>query len=230
MAIFEGSIQEFHHFIGPRIRNAINSLTRKYRQNLKGICEGCGQKKELHSAHVHGRERRSIIETILKPYIDSKIIHCNIEEAENKILNAHLPIESCFKFLCHSCHVIYDSNVETTKHSKESTTLPNGQNKESEEIEKVRRKVQLWFKKPHQINSRILVAYLKLKNNNIHVTPIVLQEHCGEINDFEGNYNQMKNFGEKNHAKVFQEINNTIELWKPVEGLILELFETHKNA
>ncbi|PHR24032.1 MAG: hypothetical protein COA36_15835 [Desulfotalea sp.] len=145
MAIFEGSIQEFHYFIGPRIRNAINNLTRKHRQNLKGICEGCGQKNELHSAHVHGRERRTIIETILKPYIDSKIINCNIEEAENKILNAHLPIESCFKFLCHSCHVIYDSNVKATKHSKESTTLPNGQNKESEEIEKVRRKVPLWF-------------------------------------------------------------------------------------
>ncbi len=230
MAIFKGTIQEFHHFIGPRIRNAINNLTRKYRQNLKGICEGCGQKKELHSAHIHGRERRTIIEAILKSYTNSEIIHCNIEEAENKILNAHLPIGSCFKFLCHTCHVTYDSNVIITKHIKESTVLPNGQNKESEEIKKVRRKIPRWIKNPHQINSRILVAFLKLKNNNIHVTPTVLREHCSEINDFEGNYNQMKNFGEKNNAKVFEEINNTIELWKPVESFIIESFEIHKNA
>ena len=230
MAIFEGTIQEFHHFIGPRIRNAINNLTRKYRQNLNGVCEGCGQKKELHSAHVHGRERRVIIETNLESYINGAIVYCNLEEAENQILNAHLPIESCFKFFCHACHVSYDSNLDATKHSKTSIKLPNDQNKESEEIVKVRRKVPRWFKNPYQINSRILVAYLKLKNNNTHITPSVLREHCSEISDFEGNYNQMKNFGEKNHAKVFQEINNTIELWKPVEGFILELYKKHTNA
>ncbi len=231
MAIFEGTIQEFHHFIGPRIRNSINNLTRSYRKNLKGICEDCGQKKELHSAHVHGRERRTIIEEILKSYTKSGIIHCNIGEAENKILNAHRPIGNCFKFLCHTCHVIYDSNGITTKPIKgNNTTVPNGQNKEKDEIEKVRRKIPRWFKNPHQINSRILVAFLNLKNNNIRVTPTFLREHCSEINDFEGNYNQMKSFGEKNHAKVFQEINNTIELWKPVAGFILELYEKHTNA
>jgi len=32
MATFEGSIQEFHHFLGPRIRNAINNYTRTYRK------------------------------------------------------------------------------------------------------------------------------------------------------------------------------------------------------
>jgi len=230
MALFEGTIQEFHHFIGPRIRNAINNLTRKYRQNLKGICEGCGQKKELHSAHVHGRERRTIIETILGSYIDGKIVRCNIEEAESKILNAHLPIESCFKFLCHTCHVSYDSNIETTKQSRASIELLNDLKKESDEIQKVKRKVPRWFKNPHQINSKILVSYLKLKNNNMQVTPAILREHCGEISDFEGNYNQMKNFGEKNHAKVFQEINNTIELWDPVEGFILKSYEIYTNA
>lgn len=227
MATFEGTIQEFHHFIGPRIRNAINNLTRKYRKNLNGICEDCGQKKELHSAHVHGRERRAIIKTILDPYVNNGIIHCNIEETENKILNAHLPIENCFKFLCHNCHVTYDSNTIITKPTRKSAPLASDQNKEREEIKKVKRKIPRWFKNTHQINSRILVAFLTLKNNNIHVTPTVLREHCSEINDFKGNYNQMKNFGEKNHAKVFEEINNTIELWKPVEDFIFESYKAN---
>lgn len=107
-------------------------------------------------------------------------------------------------------------------------TQPNGQDKENEEIKKVRRKIPRWFKNAHQINSRILVAFLKLKNDNVRVTPTALREHCSEINDFEGNYNQMKNFGEKNHAKVFEENNNTIELWKPVESFILESFKARR--
>lgn len=125
---------------------------------------------------------------------------------------------------------IHSSPPPIVEHTKESTVLPNGQNRENGEIEKVKRKIPRWFNNPHQINSRILVAFLRLKNDNIHVTPSVLREHCSEINDFEGNYNQMKNFGEKNHAKVFEEINNTIELWEPVEVFILESFKIHNNA
>lgn len=230
MAIFEGTTQEFHHFIGPRIRNAINNLTRSYRQKLNGICEDCGQKKELHSAHVHGRERRTIIEGILINYSNNGTIRCNIEEAENKILNAHLPIETCFKFLCHSCHVSYDSNTDTIGKTKEANTTPYAQSREKEEIKKVHRKIPRWFRNPHQINSRILIAFLKLKAKKDNVSPAELRSLCSDINDFEGNYNQMKNFGEKNHAKVFEENYNSINLWSQVEEFILEAFEPYKNA
>ncbi len=65
MANFEGTVQEFHHFFGPRIRNAINNFTRNHRKNLNGICEECGSEKELHSAHIHGSDRRMIIENVL---------------------------------------------------------------------------------------------------------------------------------------------------------------------
>ena len=65
MAIFEGTVQEFHDFIGPRIRNAVNNLTRSYRKKLNGICEECGKEKELHSSHKHDRGRRDIIERLL---------------------------------------------------------------------------------------------------------------------------------------------------------------------
>ena len=82
MAKFEGSYQEFHHFLGPRIRNEINNFTRKYRNQKNGICEECGNEKELHSAHVHGKGRRKIIESVLKPYNKDGIISCDLEEVE----------------------------------------------------------------------------------------------------------------------------------------------------
>jgi len=109
MAVFEGTVQEFHHFIGPRIRNAINNLTRTYRKDLDGVCENCGEKNELHSAHIHGSERRSIIKTVLSDFDNNGIVKCNIGFVEKKILEAHQPVENHFKFLCQSCHIEYDS-------------------------------------------------------------------------------------------------------------------------
>jgi len=122
MAIFEGTIQEFHHLIGPRIRNAINNFTRSHRKRLNGICENCGLEKELHSAHVHGNGRRSIIENVLSDFDNNGVIKCDIDIAEKRILEAHQPIEKYFKFLCHSCHVEYDSQIKDM--------LPSGINSE----------------------------------------------------------------------------------------------------
>ena len=86
MATFIGTIKEFHDYIGPRIRNIINNFTRKHRQSQNGICEFCGKKAELQSAHVHGRDRRTIIEEILKQHTDdNQLISCSIEEVEQEI-------------------------------------------------------------------------------------------------------------------------------------------------
>lgn len=70
MAKFVGTVQEFHHFIGPKVRNAVNLAARGHRNRLVGICEGCSEKAELQSAHVHGRDRRTLIETVLAGYTD----------------------------------------------------------------------------------------------------------------------------------------------------------------
>jgi hypothetical protein len=65
MAKFIGTVQEFHHFIGPKIRNSVNLAARNHRNRVGGVCQECGQKAELQSAHVHGRGRRTMIEAIL---------------------------------------------------------------------------------------------------------------------------------------------------------------------
>lgn len=109
MARFEGTIQEFHHYIGPRIRNKVNNLTATARKKRNGICEHCGQEKELQSAHVHGNERRMIIENVLSGYQQEGFISCDLAVVEREILEAHQPIDEKFLFLCQECHKKYDS-------------------------------------------------------------------------------------------------------------------------
>ena len=96
-----------------------------------------------------------------------------------------------------------------------------------EEIEKVKRKIPKWFRNDRQINSRILIKFLELSNKDINpVSKKKLEEACRDIN-FTGNYNQMKNVGENNHAQVFYENNGYISLQhdKEVREFILEEYE-----
>ena len=110
MAILIGTIDEFHFFVGPRIRNAINGKTRKARLAKKGVCEFCKKIKELQSAHVHGRDRRKIIADVLIKYKnDAGLIECSLKDVEKEIMLAHEPIEDTFKFICRSCHNEYDA-------------------------------------------------------------------------------------------------------------------------
>jgi hypothetical protein len=110
MAMFEGSVQEFHSYIGPRIRNIINTHARKERNARKGVCEDCGKTgQELDSAHVHGRGRRTIIEEILSGYEITGVVRCDIRVVEQQILDAHGDISDAFRFLCKKCHIIYDN-------------------------------------------------------------------------------------------------------------------------
>lgn len=111
MAIFEGSIQEFHHYLGPRIRNAINLFARKERIARNGVCEDCGKiGQTLDSAHIHGRGRRTIIEEALSAHQSNGIVRCDIRAIEKQILDEHGDIANAFKFLCKGCHVRYDNN------------------------------------------------------------------------------------------------------------------------
>lgn len=99
----------------------------------------------------------------------------------------------------------------------------------ADEIKKVKRKVPMWFQKPTQINSRILSSFLRLRDRGGLVTLVELKAACRDIPRFEGNYNQMKNFGEKNNAKVFEETNGAVLLWEPVETFIIEEYERIKR-
>lgn len=123
------SPKEFHRYIGPRIRNMIQALTKKRKKEINHICQECKKHSELEAAHIRGNSRKDIIEKILKKYIinfEKMLIKIDLEKIEQEIIEAHKPIDTCFRFLCAKCHIIYDSDVGKTfkKEIKEIDICP----------------------------------------------------------------------------------------------------------
>ncbi len=95
-----------------------------------------------------------------------------------------------------------------------------------EEKGKVENRIPKWFRSKSQINSRILIKYLELLGKNEFVYFSTLELNFKHLKTFQANFNQMKNFSEKNHAKVFDEINGKIYLWEPVKEFILKDYKS----
>jgi hypothetical protein len=218
MAKFEGSIQEFHLYLGPRIIDLVNSLTRKNRQ--KGICEHCEKEGKLDSAHVHGKERRTIIESILKRYVVGDQVNCDIREIEKLILQAHKPLSDTFKFLCNTCHREYDRKAQI--HSKRLTahkrkTVIAG----SKDFAKLNR-IKDWAQKPHQINHKIIKAFLVLEKSGM-VQRADLKAFCSKesgsrcyVKYFDNNYASMKTDSGNSHGKIFYEKEGYVHMYPEV--------------
>lgn len=127
MAIFEGSIQEFHHYVGPRIQNAVNSFARTARTARNGVCEDCGKSGlELDLAHVHGRDRRTIIEAVLMRYETNGVVRCDVASIEKEILAGHGDVKEAFRFLCKKCHAEYDNGHRVVNGVRAAPSLMSG--------------------------------------------------------------------------------------------------------
>ena len=88
------------------------------------------------------------------------------------------------------------------------------------EVNRVASRLTLWANNPHQINSRILNAYLTLKRSGERqITVGMLKVEYGEAN-FNTNFVQMRNIAANNHGKVFELSGELVEIWQPVAGLI----------
>ena len=113
MATLECTIEEFHKFIGPKVRNDIQYLTKKRKRNLGYHCENCGKKGELEAAHI-GASRKQVIERVLQNHRSigpSGRIRLDLTEVRNEILAAHVPIEKHVRMLCSDCHRKLDARV-----------------------------------------------------------------------------------------------------------------------
>lgn len=97
---------------------------------------------------------------------------------------------------------------------------------ELKEIEKVKRKIPKWFKNGGQINSKILITFMRLSNKNaksVSIQDLVISDTSIDIRK---NYQEMKEIYEKNHAKVFDEDSSgMIALWQPVADFICEEYD-----
>lgn len=176
--------------------------------------------------------------------LDIQIIKKNLENSAylvskgNHEREVHGSIIECLVILAQletkiKKYISYGPPVSTERNSiyfhekDQNATEHSGDDIIAQEVEKVKRRVPRWFRKPNQNNSHILINYLKLYEINKNITQEILKEQCDTVQDFYGNYDQMKNFGKKNHGKVFEEKHGIITLWEPVKDLILRLY--HEN-
>lgn len=112
MATFVGTETEFNHFLMPRICNYIQSITKPVKRSMNNICQHCGQKKELHAAHIRGRERKDIVHSLLQRYKTEDGYKVDLNRFKQEVKQAHEPVNECFLFLCQDCHRKYDNDSE----------------------------------------------------------------------------------------------------------------------
>jgi hypothetical protein len=98
---------------------------------------------------------------------------------------------------------------------------------ETQEIKKIERKISGWFLGTHQYNSRILYAFIKLYEQNNGVVTYGQLKKEANMTTFKGNFDQMKNFGIKNHGKIFEQDGENIYLWKKIENIIWENYKKY---
>lgn len=115
MAIFNGTVKDFEKFIGPRLRNFVQtSIAKKYKKQI-GKCEtpDCIN-TNLEAAHKHGNERKVLIYKSLQGNIDGDIIsNLDLNLFEEKFKKLHYPTKDSFFIMCKDCHRKYDKVEET---------------------------------------------------------------------------------------------------------------------
>ena len=123
-AKFVGSFDEFKRYVGPKCRNEVNIFCKSEREKHQGICEYCGQKHTLQSAHI--KERPVIIKEILDKHyeIGADLYEVDLENFFIQFKNAHMPIPEHIFFLCKKCHDELDN-----EHSITITDIKNKRSK-----------------------------------------------------------------------------------------------------
>ncbi|MCI5159096.1 MAG: hypothetical protein D3906_11815 [Candidatus Electrothrix sp. AUS1_2] len=149
-------------------------------------------------------------------------------EAHGKIVESLVLLSQLETRIKHECS--NDSFGDLVGVSASNLHSYNSKSKDEadQEVNKIHRRLPRWFRNPRQYNSTILISYLKLSEERQKVSVQTLRDDCKSVKDFNGNYNQMKNFGENNHGKVFEERDGYVTLWEPVREFVLQLYNENK--
>ncbi len=113
--IFIGGFEEFKRYVGPKCRNEVNAFCKKERESHNGVCEYCGQKAQLQSAHV--TDRPIIIKKILNEHFFQKSennYEVDLELFFDLFRQEHTPIRDKIFFLCKKCHNELDNKKTIT--------------------------------------------------------------------------------------------------------------------
>lgn len=105
---FTGTYQEFKRYIGPRLRNLVQMITKKHKATV-AACEYCGASEKLEAAHIHGRDRNQIINLLMAASSPKHAVTVNLEKFEADFRREHDPVEKAILILCRNCHAKYDA-------------------------------------------------------------------------------------------------------------------------
>ena len=92
----------------------------------------------------------------------------------------------------------------------------NRDTKKTIEMNKVQRRLEQWAqpKKQKQINAKILNAFLELRRSGRKGITEKDIQNKSYIPTFKNNFFQMKEIGERNHGKIFEQRDDYIEIWE----------------
>ena len=121
MASFKGTNKEFRRYIGPRLRNLIQQITKTHKATISA-CEHCGSNENLESAHVQGRDRNEIIDLVLNKCTHNDIATVDLGVFEEQFKEEHKPLEKSILILCRRCHKVYDSKSSQTPQAHQTST------------------------------------------------------------------------------------------------------------
>lgn len=169
-------------------------------------------KKEITTTEYSEFLKNKLKDKLLNDY-NENIVEKVLEDFKVKIYNSsqtHTEIQ----------HTIYVQSPRNTSENYDGT---------SKEIElaKIFKKVPVWFNKPNQKNSQILLNYLRLREQKTPVTFYELEKSCERIENFRSSYQAMKTISEKNNAKVFDEVGRIISLWEPGKDFVENEYEKY---
>lgn len=107
-ASFAGTMAEFHLYVGPAIRNQVAAFTHRARVKQGGVCQACGQVRELQSVHPRNSGRRDLIEKTLAKYLDKDgVLHIpDLAAAVGEIMAVQRGVP--YLWLCRADHNKYE--------------------------------------------------------------------------------------------------------------------------
>ncbi len=142
------------------------------------------------------------------------------EEAHSEILRCILDLEQ----LNQENEEVSDQppKLKILKHTRQRSSTD-----EREEISKVERRLRLWSRRPSQINTQILIAFLKANREGVkHVTESDIRSRVPDPSSFDINFAQMKIIAPKNHGKIFEHDGQEVTIWDPVKPFVTQFEKT----
>ena len=91
-----------------------------FKQNYCGAID-----KQLDAAHIHGNERKTIIDSALEEFGHGDYVDVDLNKFESQFIDAHKPIERIIKILCKDCHKIYDKKIYNSVKPKKINCYDN---------------------------------------------------------------------------------------------------------